>query len=126
MNQIIPGTFVIINRSDRPCTRLIAVVVSVEEDMVVAEYITTGTHARDCYGPHAGVTPVSEFGVEVNIAGGKVTARVVAESEAVAVYPDGKWRRWQPERTETWDVRRDLSIGVELLQEQKRREAVAR
>lgn len=91
------GMPVIINYMDRPCTRLIAIIIRVDpkDNMAYARYLTTGTKITACYGPLIGVTPLSQFGVDIVLEGSQV--RGVQRRLTVAAYRDGKPRAWQPE-----------------------------
>ena len=97
------GEYVIINEYDKPCTRLVAQVVSVEGDKVKARYITEGTTLRVCESSLSSVTPVSDFGVLLIFEGSRVSG--IRNGESIATYRDGKPRYWQPENTETHALR---------------------
>lgn len=90
------GDLVIINDSDKPCTRLMARVAEVDpvRGFIRAEYICERTNMRECQGSLHRATLVSDFGVEVAFDGNVVSTEQVRPS--VATYPDGKPREWQP------------------------------
>lgn len=90
------GTPVIINDTDRPCTRLIAIVDEVRANGVIhARYLTTGTKSHDCYAIADQVTPVSVFGVVLTVDG--ALAWTHPQEPSRATYRDKKPRLWQEE-----------------------------
>lgn len=96
MNKIQIGDYVIINNTDKPCTRLIAVVLDIDiaKDRVRARYICDRVNMREPYGRLSEATLVSDFGVEMTFDGNNVTTAQVRPS--IATYRDGKPRAWQP------------------------------
>ena len=90
------GDYVIMNNSDKPCTRLIAQVIELPEgqDFVRGRYICKGTNMRYPYGRLSEATLVSDFGVELFFTGGRVSSEQVNPS--AATYRDGRPREWQP------------------------------
>lgn len=90
------GDLVIINDSDKPCTRLMARVTELDSvrGFIRAEYVCKRTNMAVCQGGLHRATLVSEFGVEVTFDGDMVSTEQVRPS--VATYPDGKARDWQP------------------------------
>lgn len=95
------GDYVIMNNSDKPCTRLIAQVIELPEgqDFVRGRYICKGTNMRYPQGRLSEATLVSDFGVELSVnvsfANAKVSTGQVRPS--VAKYRDGRPRQWQPD-----------------------------
>lgn len=92
------GDYVIMNNSDKPCTRLIAQVIELPEgkDFVGGRYICKGTNMRYPYGRLSEATLVSSFGVELFFANGRVSSEQVNPDRCVAKYRDGRPREWQP------------------------------
>lgn len=90
------GDYVIMNNSDKPCTRLIAQVIELPEgkDFVRGRYICKGTNMRYPQGRLSEATLVSDFGVELFFANGRVSSEQLRPS--AATYRDGKPREWQP------------------------------
>jgi len=90
------GDYVIMNDTDKPCTRLIAVVTQIdaEKERVNARYICERVNMREPYGRLGGVTLVGDFGIEMTFNGDTVSTEQVRPS--VATYRDGKPREWQP------------------------------
>lgn len=95
------GDYVIMNNSDKPCTRLIAQVIELPEgkDFVRGRYICKNTNMRYPQGRLSEATLVSDFGVELSVelslTNGKISTEQVRPS--VATYSDGKPRQWQPD-----------------------------
>jgi len=87
--------FVIINEFDKPCTRLVAQVVKIENGRVTGRYITEETTLEFCTGDIAHATLVSAFGVALNLSDGYVEGIQIGDSSAT--YPDGRPRLWQPD-----------------------------
>jgi hypothetical protein len=102
--EIKVGDHVIMNCHDRACTRLIARVVRVQGDEVIAEYITKNAQAGLVTGRIGEVLPVERFGVELVWMVGTVSA-VRTNRPSEAFYPDGSPRLWQPETIETHALR---------------------
>jgi len=90
------GDYVIMNNTDKPCTRLIAQVIELPEgkDFVRGRYICKNTNMRYPQGGLSDATLVSDFGVELFFANGRISSEQVNPS--VAKYRDGRPREWQP------------------------------
>lgn len=90
------GDYVIMNDTEKPCTRLIAQVTKLSEgqDFVCARYICERVIMRKPYGRLSNATLISDFGVEIIFDGDTVTTKQVRPS--AATYRDGKPRNWQP------------------------------
>ena len=108
LERIVVGMPVILNDMDRPCTRLVAIVKSIEQPNTVssgivhARYLTTNTMMKDCSSLLAHTTPLEAFGVELVIVGSQVYGHIIGPSQAT--YRNGKPREWQPEHCEIHDI----------------------
>lgn len=88
------GHCVIINHTDFPCAKLVAVVTSVTPERVTSKYLCSRTNMKECYTTRpATCTPVSDFGFEVRHNSTSYWCQPVGESSAT--YEDGKTRLWQ-------------------------------
>lgn len=88
------GHCVIINDCDQPCGKLVAVVCHVQDDLVVAKYLSASIKMNVCKNRRPDlVMPVGRFGVKVVMVGDQYWCEKIGES--TAVYPDGKHRPWQ-------------------------------
>lgn len=94
--RIKPGSYVIINHTDKPCTRLIAQVVEVDEvnDRVNARYICKATNMKTCTGRLSEATLVGDFGVDLVFDGSTVAAKRIMREPSQATYRDGRAREW--------------------------------
>lgn len=107
------GDAVIVNDLDRPCTRHIAIVTQVEDDLFEAEYL-----AADCEGRLsleeivADATRIEWFGMRLRffIVDNQrfAEARPDPDAAPVATYANGKAREWQPNTDEVTLVRDDV------------------
>ena len=108
LERIVVGMPVILDDIDRPCTRLIAIVKSIEQSdtvssgIVHARYLTTNTMMKDCSSLLKHVTPLSDFGVALEFNDGIVCGKVTGSS--IALYRNGQSRAWQPEWEECHPV----------------------
>lgn len=97
--RFLVGDCVIIGQADRPCTELVAVVVSSSESEALCKYLQTDL-SLDFYNdpgllvPHSDLTHVCDFGVDMhtNSSGQYWCER---RGESVATYRDGVPRQWQ-------------------------------
>lgn len=86
-SRIAPGHCVIVNQFDRPCAKLVAVVLADGKCC----YLNQAINFRKMDASNA--TPVSDFGIAVMARGDSYSCVVVGDS--VAKYPDGSPRLWQ-------------------------------
>lgn len=91
------GDYIIINNTDKPCTRLIAEVVEVDQarNFVRAKYLCKNTNMKECYGRLSEATLISEFGVICGKERDMLKAAQISPSKAL--YRDGRSRDWQPQ-----------------------------
>lgn len=95
-SELLPGHCVIINEYDRPCSVLVAVIVSATEGVIVARYLSASVRIEKCGGPVERAVPVEHFGVRCVLMGGGVYSCVPdARLTPMAKYPDGRPRQWQ-------------------------------
>lgn len=100
MKEITPGTLAIFTMSDEPSARMVAVVTKVTKRKIWGRYLSDYPK-KHCdpwvagEGKEQRCTPVSAFGVDVEIDMDleMITCRKSRPSEAT--YEDGTWRRWQ-------------------------------
>jgi hypothetical protein len=94
-----PGTPVIINDFDRPCTRLVAIVTEVKDGIVTAKYLAKDTSILECSAPIGKVTPLHAFGkrLDVDNDAGLAWVNDIGVNQNRATYSDGRPRRWQEE-----------------------------
>ncbi len=94
MTELKPGTLVIMNDTDEPSARLIAVVEEFDKDdgIYCCQYLSTYPHMKKPYGPDP--TPVTKFGVKVVFGNGHFAAFQIEPSHAT-YKKDGKNRPWQ-------------------------------
>lgn len=96
-SKIKVGSYVIINHTDKPCTRLIAQVTGAdyEHERVIARYICKGTNQTTCTGRLSEATLVEDFGVDL-IFDRDLTVKIgMIKRASVATYKDGRPRQWQ-------------------------------
>ena len=105
------GTPVIINGFDRPCTRLVAIVTKIKNNVVYAKYLTKDVLSKKCSAYISKVTPISDFGVELRIEDGIAFCQIVGENKAT--YCDGNHRPWQAEFVEEHVVRPEVLLLLE-------------
>lgn len=92
------GTPVIINTFDRPCTRLVAIVIGRNDQAVFARYLAKELRGRTVGGYADTVTPVAEFGVELTFEtadDGSTRYRCEVVGASRATYKGGRPRQWQ-------------------------------
>jgi len=95
-SEIKRGHCVIVNDIDAPCSKLVAVVIEVEGDIVVARYLAASVDfKRSCRNQANVVTPVEHFGYRVDHDRGHFRCSADATLQERAKYPDGEPRRWQ-------------------------------
>jgi hypothetical protein len=98
------GTPVILNDVDAPEARLVAVLERYDDQSGVwyARYLSTYPNMKTCWtsGSLGGPTPLSEFGVRLDVDGDKF--RVVQTGSSSATYRDGKPRNWQDRTGREW------------------------
>ena len=94
-------TFIIANEFDRPCSKLVAVIIGQAENETVVDvqYIPRDTHQLDFQAVTKRMTFVEDFGIELEFSNGEVSAVKVGPSKAT--YSNGKPREWQDTTTET-------------------------
>ena len=92
------GTPVIINDADAPCARLIAVLTRYDDEAGTwfAKYLSTSTNMKVCATSLGLPTPISDFGlrIEIDEANGRYCCVPTGEP-CRAVYRDGAPRKWQ-------------------------------
>lgn len=120
------GDLVIVNELDRPCSRLIAVVLDDESmnglsGLIRASYIAKEFASRSpMVLPTSRMTRVDSFGVDIRRDGGSCFSVEASPSEAL--YPDGSVRAWQEDGG--FGRRVEVSalgiLAVELWQRRKR------
>lgn len=98
--MIIPGTPVIVNRYDRPCAKLVAIVTEIDDSMVTAMYLSSATMVRFCVDHIDAVTPIADFGIKLLVVKGRrrqdnVFTTIPTGSQSIATYADGRLRQWQ-------------------------------
>ena len=90
------GMPVILNRFDRPTSRLIAVVCKKEPGFVSARYLSANISGDISYPVGDEVTPLEDFGVKI-IKIDDWRYMVVRSGMSRATYGDGSVREWQQE-----------------------------
>jgi hypothetical protein len=104
------GMPVIVNYCDRPCARLVAIITAFSEDgSAIASYLSTETGIKKCWEHASKMTPVSDFGMRLEIDRKRRIFWIspVAGAANMAVYSDGRPREWQPETPYTETGRED-------------------
>lgn len=95
--EIKPGSLVIINESDRPCTRLIVFVDRIFNGYVEGRYICQDTMDGVVGGPVENVVAITDFGVDLTIKPGlNLTGAVKVDKSRVLYSSKDKIRDWQP------------------------------
>lgn len=112
MRELKIDDYVIVNDFDRPCTRLIAKVKSIDDSgLAKFDYLTTGTSMKMASGPINEATLIADFGVIVVENPNDIFAKQVLK--CVATYSDGSPRGWQPEHCEKWGLRDKVHVTQE-------------
>lgn len=101
------GTYVIMNETDCPMARLVAVLKRFDQDTGIwhALYLSKFTRMSSPYGPSP--TPLSDFGQRVEWDGDRFRV-IPTGAEPSAQYRDGISRMWQDRFSEDrwWDARK--------------------
>lgn len=95
--QIKVGHCVIMNSTDKPCARLIALVSQDTGTHIIGAFLTDGIRQHSVRGPKSHATPINHFGYRVYYNGQYLSVRPDQTLEIVATYANGKSRIWQPE-----------------------------
>lgn len=96
-NTVHVGDFVIVNEMDRPCTRLVAKVLSVEDfPMITCVYLSANTSVRIYQAHVSTLTNIFDFGCEIAFYKRTYRCREVEASQAK--YHHGGIRKWQEEQ----------------------------
>jgi len=120
--MLLRGTPVIINDVDCPEAKLVAVIRGYDAKRGVwkADYLSTRTNMARCWasGEIGRPTPISEFGMKVELDEAGLLFRVIPSGqEPTAKYRDGKPRNWQDRNSSEhrwWPTRK---AAVRLLNE---------
>jgi len=90
------GTPVIINETDAPCLRLVALFDKIVNGVVYCEYLTDYPSMKTCRTTRPNeVTKLTDFGYDILISGDMVYLMPL-NKESIATYKnDGKKRNWQ-------------------------------
>lgn len=106
------GHCVIANDLDRPCAKMVCVIVGFMASRVQLKYINKdpqfNNHNRDdgFFAYRELVTPLNTFGVEIFSDGDEYWCEVTGESSAK--YPDGVPRLWQDNSNTRYKIRKSL------------------
>lgn len=118
--MIVPGTPVIINRCDRPCAKLVAIVTEIDDSLVTAMYLSSATMVRSCVDHIDVVTPIADFGVKLLVVKGRyhhddVFTTIPTGSQSIATYADGHLRCWQENGSRVEKLYTTAFMAVESL-----------
>jgi hypothetical protein len=99
-NEITLGNCVIINHIEQPCAKLLAVIISFDEETVTTNYLNADKvfnsyNKKGCVNRRNEVTPVSLFGVQVVVDLEMNEYWCDPVGETTAKYHDGELRLWQ-------------------------------
>lgn len=108
------GTPVIISNSDRPESRMVAVLTSFNDTSGKwnARYLSPKTNMARCWTMYR-PTPLIEFGVTLEMR--SMEYRCIQNKESCAVYHDGAPRPWQDDDAERWWEMRPIAREVLLM-----------
>jgi hypothetical protein len=106
------GVPVIANHTEQPCTSLVAVIGAIgEHGRATLHYLSTYPSIKSFDGALMSMTPLSAFGVAIEIAGKNFRCDQIHHGGAcTAVYRDGRRRHWQQHHSDAvwWPYRAEV------------------
>ncbi len=120
-NEIYLGNCVIINHVEQPCAKLLSVVTSFDEHTVTTNYLNADKlfnsyNKKGCTNNKVDVTPVSLFGVQVEVDLETNEYWCTPVEKTTAKYHDGDLRSWQEHGIRRYTFRpKILKIAIKAM-----------